>query len=103
MLMPTDTVSLEFLAKQAKIQMEELRLLRKDVGDMMRLLNATYELTRRVERREIELRDDIELMVKMELGGSLANMQTSLDASLMRIETSVGDIAHRVEKLEDRS
>lgn len=101
--MPTDTVSLDFLAKQAKIQMEELRLMRKDVADMMRLLNATYELTRRVERREIELRDDIELMVKMELGGSLANMQTSLDNSLLRIETSVGDIAHRVQNLEDRS
>jgi hypothetical protein len=100
--MPTDTVSLDFLAKQAKIQMEELRLMRKDVADMMRLLNATYELTRRVERREIELRDDIELMVKMELGGSLANMQTSLDNSLLRIETSVGDIANRVQSLEDR-
>jgi hypothetical protein len=50
--MSTETISIEFLAKQAKLNMDELRLLRKDVSDMMRLLNATYELTRRVERRE---------------------------------------------------
>jgi Mg2+ and Co2+ transporter CorA len=67
--MTTDNISLDFLAKQTKLQIEELRQVRKDMGDMMRLLNATYELTRRVERRQTELRDDIELMVKMELGG----------------------------------
>lgn len=57
--MATDNLSLDFLAKQSKLQIEELRLLRKDTGDMMRLLNATYDLTRRVERRETELRDEL--------------------------------------------
>ncbi len=88
---------------QAKLNMDELRLLRKDVSDMMRLLNATYELTRRVERREDELRDDIELMIKMEIGGSLANIQTTLDGSLARIEDTVGDVVRRVESLENRT
>lgn len=101
--MSTETVSIEFLAKQAKLNMDELRLLRKDVSEMMRLLNATYELTRRVERREGELRDDIELMIKMEIGGSLANIQTSLDGSLARIEDTVGDVVRRVEALESRT
>jgi len=100
--MPTETVSVEFLAQQARLNMDELRLLRKDVADMMRLLNATYELTRRVERREGELRDDIELMIKMEIGGSLANIQTALDGSLARIEDAVGDVVRRVEALENR-
>jgi Mg2+ and Co2+ transporter CorA len=99
----TENVSLDFLAKQSKLQIEELRLLRKDMGDMMRLVNATYDLTRRVERRENELRDDIELMVKMELGGSLANMQTTLETSLSRIEQSVGELSRRVEALEDKA
>lgn len=94
--MTTDNLSLDFLAKQSKLQIEEVRLLRKDMGDMMRLLNATYDLTRRVERRENELRDDIELMVKIELGGSLANMQTTIETSLSRIEQSVGDLSRRV-------
>lgn len=101
--MSTETISIEFLAKQAKLNMDELRLLRKDVSDMMRLLNATYELTRRVERREGELRDDIELMIKMEIGGSLANIQTTLDGSLARIEDTVGDVVQRVESLENRT
>ncbi|MBX9467278.1 hypothetical protein FVA81_21970 [Rhizobium sp. WL3] len=100
--MTTDNISLDFLAKQSKLQIEELRQLRKDMADMMRLLNATYDLTRRVERRETELRDDIELMIKMELGGSLANIQTTIDASLSRIEQSVGDVARRVDTLESQ-
>ncbi len=79
-----------------------MRLMRKDLGDMMRLLNATYDLTRRVERRETELRDDIELMVKMALGGTLANMQTVLENSLSRIEDSVRTVLQRVETLEGK-
>jgi Mg2+ and Co2+ transporter CorA len=98
--MTTDNISLDFLAKQSKLQIEELRQVRKDMADMMRLLNATYDLTRRVERRQTELRDDVELMVKMELGGSLANLQTTIDASLSRIEHSIGEVARRVETLE---
>jgi Mg2+ and Co2+ transporter CorA len=100
--MTTDNISLDFLATQSKLQIEELRQVRKDLADMMRLLNATYDLTRRVERRHTELRDDAELMVKMELGGSLANLQTTIDASLSRIEQSVGDVARRVDALEGK-
>ncbi len=100
--MSTETVSLELLAKQAKLNMDELRTLRRDLSDMMRLLNANYELTGRIERREGELRDDLELMVKMELGGSLANIQTAIEGSLSRIEDKVGDVAQRVEALEKK-
>ncbi|WP_411033226.1 hypothetical protein [Shinella sp. BYT-45] len=100
--MAADAISLDFLAKQAKIQMDELRLLRRETADMMRLLNATYELTRRIERRETELRDDLELMVKMELGGSLANIHTSIENSLSRIEESVDGLARRVDVLEKK-
>lgn len=95
-------VSLDFLAKQAKLNMDELRQIRKDMADMMRLVTATYELTRRVERRQSELRDDIELVVKMELGGSLANIQTSIENSLSRIEDAVSEVAERVAHLENK-
>nr|WP_298101208.1 hypothetical protein [uncultured Shinella sp.] len=100
--MTTEAISLDFLAKQAKIQMDELRLLRKDVADMMRLVTGSYDLTRRVERRETELRDDIELMIKMEIGGSLANIQTSIENSLSRIEQSVDVLGQRVDSLESK-
>ena len=46
--MATEAVGLEFLAKQAKLNMDEMRQIPKDLADMMRLVNATYELTRRV-------------------------------------------------------
>jgi hypothetical protein len=101
--MTTDTISLDFLAQQSRLQIEELRQVRKDLADMMRQLNGTYDLTRRVERRETELRDDIELMVKMELGGALANMQTSIDHALSRIEASISDVAGRAQVLEGKS
>jgi uncharacterized protein YoxC len=100
--MTTESLSLESLVKQAKLNMYEMRQVRKDLADMMRLVNATYELTRRIERRHNELRDDIELMVKMELGGSLANIQTSIESSLSRIEETVGDVAQRVTNLESK-
>ena len=97
--MTTETVNLDLLTKQAKSNMDEMRLVRKDLADMMRLVNASYELTRRVERRQGEIRDDLELMIKMELGGSLAN-QTTIEASLAKIEENVDHIAKRVETLE---
>jgi hypothetical protein len=59
-------------------------------------------MTRRVERRHGELRDDLELTVKMELGGALANIQTSIEASLAHVEETVADVARRIEKLESR-
>ncbi|MDP3525547.1 MAG: hypothetical protein Q8S27_13290 [Hoeflea sp.] len=109
MTVTTDSVSLVFLAKQAKLNMEEMRLVRedvrlvrKDMADMMRLHTASYELTRRVERRQGELRDDIELMVKMELGGSLANIQTSIETYLSKIEDAVSGLVKRVETLENK-
>lgn len=101
--MTTDTVSLDFLATQAKLNMEEMRLVRKDLADMMRLFNATYEMSRRNERRHGERRDDIELMIKMELGGSLSNIQTTIEVSLARVEETVADVARRIENLESSS
>ncbi|SIQ09755.1 hypothetical protein SAMN05880582_101717 [Rhizobium sp. RU20A] len=107
--MTSETISLDFLARQAKAQLDDMRLLRQEMAGlrqemagMMRLMTANYDLVRRVERRESELRDDIELMVKMELGGSLANIQTAIETSLARIEKQVGDVGDRVSALEDR-
>ncbi len=48
--MTTDNISLDFLAQQSKLQMEELHQVRKDLADMMRLVNGTYDLARRIER-----------------------------------------------------
>ena len=95
-------VGLEFLARQAKQNMDEMRRVRKEMAEMLLLVTANYDLTRRMERRKAELRDDIEVMIKMELGGSLGNIQTSIESSLSRIEESIGDVVERVTHLESK-
>lgn len=74
--MSDEAVDLPFLARQSQWTLEERRQLRKDFTEMMRLVVSGHDLTRRVERRQTELRDDLELMIKMELGEALANVQT---------------------------
>lgn len=101
-VMPDDTVTLDFLARQSKQTLDEMRHIRKDLADMTKLVVSGYELTRRVERRQTELRDDIEIMVKMELSGSLANMQTSIENALGRLELTLEAVVERVDVLERR-
>jgi Mg2+ and Co2+ transporter CorA len=98
--MADETVDLQFLARQGRQMLDEARQLRQEHVEMMRLLTATYEMARRVERRQAETRDDLELMLKMEIKGTLANLQTSIEASLSRSEDAVAALANRVEALE---
>jgi hypothetical protein len=88
--MPNTNVDLQFLAKQHQRMLDETRL----------LVVSGYKLTRRVERRQSEMRDDLEVMIKMELGGALANVQPSIENSLARIEGTFEDLANRVDALE---
>lgn len=67
--MSDEAVDLQFLARQSQWTLEERRQLRKDFNEMMHLVVSGHDLTRRVESRQTELRDDLELMIKMELGG----------------------------------
>jgi hypothetical protein len=75
-------VDLQFLAKQRQKAIDEMRQLRKEHADLMRLVVSGHELTRRVERRQNELRDDLEVLIRMEIGGAMANMQAAIEASL---------------------
>ncbi|MBK1623892.1 hypothetical protein [Afifella marina] len=84
--MPDTVVSLEFLASQVGHLIEETRHLRHEVADIRTLTLKTSEFTRRVERRQAELRDDLEMSIKMEIGGTSAALQTSIEGSLSRIE-----------------
>ena len=81
-----EAVSLELLARLSQQTLQETRALRKEVSDIRSLGLQTIEYARRIERRidEVERRvrdqrDDLELMIKAELGGGLANMQTQLE------------------------
>lgn len=79
--MPEATIDLQLLQKRVADLLNEVRQTRKEVSDIRSLTLQGYELTRRVERRQAELRDDLEVAIKMELGGGLSNLQTTLEGA----------------------
>jgi hypothetical protein len=84
--MPDENITLDFLARLCQQTLHEARALRKGVADMRTLSLQTIEYARRFERRMAEQRDDLELMIKAEFGGSLANMQTQLENHLQPLQ-----------------
>ncbi|GGD85859.1 hypothetical protein GCM10011390_00510 [Aureimonas endophytica] len=93
----SSTLDLQFLLRQVQNLLDETRQVRKEIGDIRTLTLQTYDFARRVERRQSEARDDLELTVKMELGGALANLQTSIEASIGRVEAKVDALQDRLE------
>ncbi|MEB2844764.1 hypothetical protein GAO09_01160 [Rhizobiales bacterium RZME27] len=100
--MSHDVIDLNFIAKLLQRTNEEVRGLRKDVADIRTLTLQTYDFSCRLERREIELKDDLEVMVKMELTGALAHLQSKLEGTLGRIEDKMDGLVDRVADLESR-
>jgi hypothetical protein len=96
--MTETTVTLEFLARLCQQTLQEARALRKDVADVRSLSLTTIEYARRIERRVGEQRDDLEMMLKAELGGSLAHMQTQFENYLQPIH----DRMLELDKLDER-
>lgn len=100
--MRQDVIDLNFIAKLLQRTNEEVRALRKDVADIRTLTLQTYDFSRRLERREVELKDDLEVMVKMELTGALAHLQSKLEGTPGRIEDKLDGVVGRVADLESR-
>ena len=103
--MAEDAVDLTFLAEQSRRILDELRDLRREVSGLTTLARSEFDYVRRIERRQSELKDDLELVLKMELGGALANLETKLDDPFARIEEMQRELDRRVHELEtsDRS
>jgi hypothetical protein len=93
-----EPISLELLARLCQQTLQETRATRKEVSDVRALCPQTIDFARRIERRIGEQRDDLELMIKAELGGALANMQTQLENHLQPIEDKI----HGFDRLEER-
>ena len=98
--MPQDTVNIQFFGKQLQGLIEETRHLRKEVSDVRSLTLQTYEFSKRVERRNAELKDDLEITIKVELGGGLNNLQAAIEGSLARIEGRFEGLEERVSVIE---
>ncbi|WP_275788440.1 hypothetical protein [Pararhizobium gei] len=98
-----ENVDLSFLAKQGQKIIEDMRAFRQEASEIRTLALQTYEYSRRIERRQSELRDDLEVTIKMEFGGGFAHLQTAVERSLSRIEEMAENLARRVDALERKS
>lgn len=74
--MSQETIDCSFLAKLGQETFDELKLLRGEVAEIRTLSLQSYEFVKRVERRQTEMREDLELAVTMELGGCVGHLQT---------------------------
>ncbi|MGH6922556.1 MAG: hypothetical protein ACRED5_02195 [Propylenella sp.] len=94
LLMP-ENVDLNFLAQLCQQTLAEVRSLRKEVGDVRTLALQNVDYTRRLERRMHESSDDLELMLKAEIGGSFSQFE-------VRVERTLAPLVSRIEALEQR-
>jgi flagellar biosynthesis chaperone FliJ len=98
--MSDDNIDLQFLARLSKQSIDEARFLRKELADLTARLQQTYEGTQRIERRQNDPREDLDLTIKMEFAGHIANMQTLMENFFSRMENTLDGLASRVEVLE---
>lgn len=91
--MADEKIDLAFIGRRLDAMNEELRHLRKGVDDVRRLTLVTSEYSQRIDRRQAELASDLEVIIKMEIGGSFAHLQTSIEERLDRMEARIEQIA----------
>jgi hypothetical protein len=73
-------VDLQFIARQLERVLDEQRALRQETGDVRNLVIGLADQNRRLDRKLSDIQADLELMIKSELGGRLANMESRLEA-----------------------
>jgi hypothetical protein len=104
--MPTHTISLNFLARQQEQILEELRGVRAENRDIRRTFTLLSEHFSRQERRLGELRDDPETMIKLELGGSMANLESRLEnhlaSTLLPVEGRIESVENKLGTIDDK-
>ena len=79
-----ETVNLEFLSRQQAQLLEEVRGLRQESRDVRKSFVGVSEHFSRQERRLTDLREDLESIIKLELGGAVANLETRIENYLER-------------------
>jgi hypothetical protein len=104
-------VDITLLTKLSQEALAEVKAMRGEIKVVRDLANGTFEYLRKMEQRHeqrfigidqriagvdqrlvgidqriTDLKDDLELMIKAELGGRFANFETKLDERLARIE-----------------
>lgn len=88
--MAAETVDLTFLVQQQKLLLQELQALRQETRQVRAAFSNISEHFTRQERRLTDLREDVETMIKLEIGGAIANLET-------RFETNLAEQTNRLE------
>lgn len=85
--MSTDTVDLSFIGRQVKETNAAIQKMTSEVSEMRRGFLMLADKASRTDRHISEVKDDIELLVKSELMGSILNLETRV-ATLLEDHTS---------------
>ena len=105
-MMPPDASSLDFISRQYTQLLEEVKAGRAENREVRRTFTLISDYFPRQERRFIELRDDVETMIKIEVGGAIANLETRLgnefEARIGKLEVRLGSVEDRLTTVEDR-
>lgn len=96
-MMPPDTISLEFLARQQAQLLEEMKATRAESREIRRSFSLISDHFSRQERRIAELRDDFETMIRLEIGGAIVNLETRLENY---VDGRIGDVEKRLGRVE---
>lgn len=103
----TDNVDYAFIGRQLEKVLTEMKAMRRDVATAVTAATTNLEYSRRIERRMgegdqrmaqlgqriDELKDDVGAILKIEIGGALANLQTRLDERFEKIEDSLASLS----------
>lgn len=91
-----EPVTLDLLGLLLRDVQTEQRELRTAQREQLKLLLGLVEQGRRTDRHVTELRDDLELMLRAEMMGSLGHLRNG-------IERELSALTERVEALEGRA
>ena len=88
-------VTLELIGRMLRDAQTERREMKRDLDQMRPLLLALVDQNRRTEHQVSALKDDLELMIRAELMGSLGHYRT-------QIERKLDDVTDRLDALETK-
>jgi cell division septum initiation protein DivIVA len=95
--MATDTVDLTLIGKTLETMKREQREARKELADIRQLALGLVDQGGRTDRRILDLKDELELMIKAELMGRLANFESRTTDAMIR---AIDALEARVARLE---
>ncbi len=92
---PNGSIALELIGRMLRKAQTERREMKRDLDMMRPLLLPLVEQNRLTKRRISELKDDLELMIRAELMGSLGHYRN-------QIERKLDDVTDRLDALESK-